>query len=155
MSETAIKVFFGTESGNSESVAKAILKKAGKKGLEAEGPVNLDGYTPEQLKAESRVIIVISTWDEGEPPAAARDFCEDLYEAQDLDLSGLEYCVIALGDPEYGEDFCKCGLLVDEHLARLGATKLMEPATLGVDFQVGYMGWSKDFYKMMESKSAA
>jgi sulfite reductase (NADPH) flavoprotein alpha-component len=150
-----MKVFFGTETGNSETVAKSIIKKAAKNGLEAEGPVSLDGYTPEQLAEESRVIIVISTWDQGEPPEAARDFCEELFETDAVDLSGVEFCVIALGDPEYDDDFCRCGLMVDEHLERLGATRLMECAKLGVDFQVSYMGWSKNFYKMLEGQAAA
>ncbi len=153
--EPTFQVLFGTESGNSQSVARSIVKKAGKKGLTFPDPINLAEYKPEQLQGESRVIIVISTWDEGAPPGPAKPFCNALFTAEDLDLSNLEYCVIALGDVEYGENFCKCGLLVDAHLARLGARKMRETAKLGMDFQVGYMGWSKDFFKSLEAENAA
>ena len=147
MSELKLTVLYGTETGNCRGVADKVVKKGEKNGVEV-SVYDLAEYTVDQLKEITNpVLVVISTWDDGAPPPKAAPFCKALAEA-DLDLSGLKYTVLALGDTEYPL-FCQCGKEVDAKLEALGAEKVLDRTDLGADFMVSYIGWSKKFWKTM------
>lgn len=147
MSAPEITILYGTETGNSRGLAQKVQAKADKNGVTAH-VYDLKEYTVAELAAvEHPVLIIISTWDEGVPPPSARPFCKALEEAE-IDLSGLKYTVLALGDTEY-EQFCACGKAVDQRLKALGAECILERTDLGADFLVFYIGWSKRFWKTL------
>ena len=96
------------------------------------------------------MILVTSTWGDGEPPGGAVEFCETLYEAKEPNLSGMLYSVVALGDTSY-EDFCGCGRRVDEALTRLGAKSFAPRKELDTDFEETFEPWLDGITKVFAS----
>lgn len=136
---TAPAFFYATETGNSETVARQAQERAVAYGLAAATVANLSQLKPAGLTAHSVVLFIVSTWGDGEPPSDATDFFYDLEKAQ-LDLSGLRYAVLGLGDRDYS-DFCGFARKLDEHLAALGAKALAPRAEADLDFEETCNEW--------------
>ncbi|UJS24863.1 assimilatory sulfite reductase (NADPH) flavoprotein subunit [Thiothrix winogradskyi] len=134
-------ILYGSQTGNGKKVAEQLLAR-----LQAQGAnavlVNLKDYRPQQLKKEQRVVLVISTHGNGEPPDDARAFYNFLQAARAPRLDTLEYAILALGDSSY-EEFCQTGLLLDQRLAELGASRLLERADCDVDFNATATQWQQ------------
>ncbi len=147
MNDLSLTILYGTETGNCKGIAQKVAAKATKNGV-SPWVYDLADYTVEQLQEiDHPVLFIISTWDEGLPPPKAKPFCDSLMTSE-LDLSGLRYTVLALGDTEY-ELYCECGIQVDNRLKEMGAECLLPRTDLGEDFLVFYIGWSKRFWKTM------
>jgi len=117
-----VLVAFASQSGTAEGIA---LRSAA--ALEAAGvPVMLaplNTLDPEQLRHHRRVLIVASTFGEGEPPDTARRFARRLAQAGGQTLAHLHYGLLALGDRHY-ERFCGFGHRLDHDLVAAGARPL-------------------------------
>ncbi len=142
-----LTVLYGTETGNCRGLAQKVAKKGEKNGVAVE-TIDLADYSVDQLaELDHPFVVIISTWDDGAPPPKCAPFCDAL-GGSDIDLSGKQFAVLAMGDTEYPL-FCECGKKVDARLGELGATRLLNRADLGADFMVSYIGWSKNFWKTM------
>ncbi|MGE9290809.1 MAG: flavodoxin domain-containing protein [Puniceicoccales bacterium] len=147
MSDLSMTVLYGTETGNCKGLANKVAAKGEKNGVQV-AVHDLATFTTAQLaELQGAVLIIISTWDDGMPPPKAKPFCDELAKV-DLDLSGIDYTVLALGDTEYPL-YCECGKQIDSRLAELGAKPFLERTDLGSDFLVSYIGWSKRFWKTL------
>ena len=135
-----MKVYYATMTGNAESLASALAKKAGKQGLEAD-LVNLDEVSTEDLAAVERAVFVVSTWGEGEPPDDAEPFWEDL-QASSVSLSAMQYAVFGLGDTGYTE-FNGFAKLLDGRLRELGAKAVLERVDADIDYDDDYDAWEE------------
>ena len=136
-----INVLFGTETGNAEDLANRFTETAEKQGFEVV-KTNVEEVNLDRLKSMQNTVVVISTWGDGEPPTTAEDFCISLSESQDLDLSEMNYTVLALGDTNYPE-FCATGKQIDSDFSRLGAKAFLERKDLDTDFDYHYDEWEK------------
>ena len=138
MPMSEIKIVFGTETGNSESLAKQTAKR-----LQAQGHqvsvVDMEDYTAADLSAEQVLLVITSTYGEGEPPANAEDFFDELMDWQGSSLAHLKFSVCALGDSDY-DLFCQCGKDIDEQLAKLGAQRFAPRIDCDTDY-VEYEDW--------------
>lgn len=134
---TEITIAFGTETGNSESLALDTSKKLQSLGYPS-SVVNLEDFTLDDLSRAQVLLIITSTYGEGEPPENARDFYEDLMDAQ-LSLQHLQFSVCALGDRDY-DLFCQCGKDFDERLAELGAKRFAPRVDCDADY-IEYDDW--------------
>src|SRR5690606_31056042 len=76
------------------------------------------------LAATPRVLFVVSTTGEGDPPDPALAFVRDVL-AKPVALPALEFAVLALGDRGY-ECFCGFGHSLDQWLRRAGAKPLFD-----------------------------
>lgn len=76
------------------------------------------------LAAIPRLLVVASTFGEGEPPDALRAFARRVL-TEPAALSGLRYAVLALGDRSYA-NFCGFGRDVERWLRHAGATPLFD-----------------------------
>lgn len=149
MEKKPITILYGTETGNAEDLANQTLERAEAAGLEVKLVGAMD-FSVADLADTQRLICVISTWGEGDPPSEAEDFCHDLYDGNDVpDLSHLEFTVCALGDTGYDE-FCGCGVKVDAALEKHGATRFHEIAKLDVDFDDDFEAWSDALFAKLE-----
>ena len=133
-----IKIVFGTETGNSESLAKQTAKRLQAQGYQV-SVVDLENYAAVNLSSEQIVLIITSTYGEGEPPSNAEEFYEELMDWQGGSLAHLKFSVCALGDSDY-DLFCQCGKDFDEQLARLGAQRIAPRVDCDVDY-VEFEDW--------------
>ena len=134
-------IVYGSQTGNSKKIAEQLHARLQSHGAEAV-VLNLKDYRPQQLKKEQRLIAVISTHGNGEPPDDARAFFSFLLSERAPRLEALEYAVLALGDSSY-EEFCQTGLVLDQRLAELGAKPLLARVECDVDFATPSAEWQQ------------
>lgn len=128
-----LDILFGTQTGNAEEVANEAAELAKSKGFLPR--VNdLDAIEMDQLAAMENLIVVISTYGEGEMPDNAEIFWSELSSISAPRLENLNYGVLALGDTGY-EHFCQAGKLIDTRLEQLGAKRLSDRVDCDVDFE--------------------
>ncbi|WP_341502181.1 sulfite reductase flavoprotein subunit alpha [Gallaecimonas sp. GXIMD4217] len=78
---------------------------------------------PAQLGQYRQVLLLASTYGEGEPPDAVRGFAQQLAEAE-LSLGDTRVAVLAFGDSQY-QAFCAFGHWLAERAQQLGAALLL------------------------------
>ena len=136
-----LTILYGSESGNSESLAMKAKKLAAKLNYDAR-IVDMGEADPSVLAKAKNVMVFISTWGEGDPPQRAVDFYNSLMSDTAPRLDGVRFGVLALGDTAY-VNFCQTGRLVDERLAALGATRAADRVDLDLDFAKGANAWTE------------
>lgn len=137
----SLTILYGSQTGNAKGVASAIKAQAETRGL----PVTLTSmadYKPKQLKKETHLLVVVSTYGEGEPPESAVDLFEQLKKGKVGKLEGLKFAVLGLGDSSY-EFFCQTGKDFDGLLTKAGADRVHELASLDVDYQEAAKAWGE------------
>jgi sulfite reductase (NADPH) flavoprotein alpha-component len=134
-----LTILYGSHTGNGKSVAKKAAEQARAHGFEAMLK-DMNDYTPQQLKNERLLLLIVSTHGEGEPPAAAETLHRFLYSARAQQLPELRYAVLALGDRSYAQ-FCQTGREFDEKLSQLGARRLLDRVECDVDFHEDADRW--------------
>src|SRR4051812_16140761 len=72
-----LTIVFGSQTGNAEALSKRIAKEAGQRGF-APTVHDMSRYPMTQLQSELRLLIVTSTYGDGEPPDNAKTFWESL-----------------------------------------------------------------------------
>lgn len=148
-----VDVLIGTQTGNAELVADDIVAGARARGLGGRATA-LDDVTPEALAAMSHVIVVTSTYGEGEMPDNAGLFWEALQSDTAPRLEGVRYSVLGLGDRGY-DDFCQAAKLIDTRLEQLGATRLHERVDCDVDFEEPAAEWTAAVLDLVAAETGA
>jgi len=118
-----ITILWGSQTGNAENLSKKTGKALAKVGFSPE-IVDMAAYDKEKLATEEDLLIITSTYGDGDPPDNAMDLHAWLMSDAAPKLEGLKYSVLALGDTDY-PDFCICGIEFDERLEALGAERMM------------------------------
>ncbi len=132
-------ILFGTETGNAARVAERLVERAGSQGVPARA-VDMADFPVRKLRDEPRLLLISSTHGEGTPPESARSFFDFLLGGKAPRMEGVEYAVLALGDSSYLE-FCRAGILLDERMEALGATRVVDRVECDVDFDEAAEGW--------------
>ena len=137
---SGITILYGGKSGNAAFVAKETGKHFQKHGMTA-AVINMSKYDIRKLTGEKRLLVVVSTHGEGDPPPAAAGFYNKLLAA-DFDLAHLQFSVCALGDSSY-EFFCQTGKDIDKRLGKLGACRFFERMDCDAEFEQTAAEWIK------------
>ena len=152
VSQKKLTVLYGTESGNSEALADQLFKSAKQKSFKSK-ILNMSDAQVADLKDAGSLLVVVSTWGDGEPPEAAESFYNELMSS-DVSLNGLEFSVCALGDTSY-DQFCQTGKDVDAQLEKLGAKRFADRVDCDVDYDESFANWSKSVWNKLGEASAA
>jgi sulfite reductase (NADPH) flavoprotein alpha-component len=133
-----LTVLYGTESGNCEVLADRTVKAAKKRGFQAVMK-NMSEFSTADLTKTSNLLVIVSTWGDGEAPETAVTFHKE-FMAADLSLAGVKFSVCGLGDTSY-EKFCQIGKEFDARLEKLGATRVAARQDCDVDYEDSYTTW--------------
>ena len=136
-----VTILWGSQTGNSEGVAKKFLK-ALKAGNYEPQVFDMASYDKSRLPAEKNLLIITSTYGDGEPPDNASDFHEYLMGDAVPSLNEVNYSVFALGDSEY-PDFCQCGIEFDQRLEAFGAKRIFKRIDCDVDYDEQFTEWKQ------------
>lgn len=147
-----LHILFGSQTGNSESLAHDAANRAKSHGLV---PVvkGMDEIDIGQLAKMEYLLIITSTYGEGAMP----DNAEMLWDAAKEDsaprLENVKYSILALGDTSY-DLFCQAGKDWDERLAALGAQRLFDRVDCDVDFEAPAEQWLSEVIPLMAEGAA-
>ncbi len=133
----ALTILFATESGNSEALAAKAKKDAAKLGFAAK-LLDAGSATPSDLKGN--LLVIASTWGEGEPPARAVPFWQALMADDAPRMTGVNYAVLALGDRAYAK-FCEIGHQFDGRLLALGAHRAAPLLECDLEYEEPAAAW--------------
>ncbi|HEX6144536.1 MAG TPA: assimilatory sulfite reductase (NADPH) flavoprotein subunit [Geminicoccaceae bacterium] len=143
-----LTILFLTESGNAEGIAADARKAAARSGFKGR-LVDAAEVTPADLAAVESLLVIASTWGEGDPPERAVPFYRALMAGDAPRLEGLHYAVLALGDTSY-VNFCETGKRIDARLEELGAKRTAERIDCDLDFEEPATTWVASALKRLD-----
>src|SRR5690606_29439660 len=101
---------------------------------------SLDDMTVPELAACEHVLVITSTYGEGDMPDNAELFWEALSDEATPRMESLHYSVLGLGDTGY-DNFCEAGKLFDLRLEQLGAIRIAPRVDCDVDYEDDAAAW--------------
>lgn len=150
---SAVTILWGSQTGNSEALAKKLAKT-----LKAKGHLptvkDMAGVSPAQLSDIEHLLIITSTYGDGEAPDNAAYLHGALHADDAPSMTSVRYSVLALGDSNYAA-FCKCGHDFDQRLAALGAIRIAPLVECDVDFKESFASWSSSVASAIASPLVA
>ncbi len=134
-----IHILYGSQTGTAESVARDAVKVAKAHGL---NPVikSMDEVDADALAKMETLLIVTSTYGEGEMPDNAQVLWSAVQSDSMAKLENLQFAVLSLGDTSY-DLFCQAGIDWDNRLAQLGATRLQTRVDCDVEYEEPAEEW--------------
>ncbi len=151
---TPLAILYGSQSGNAEALTKDLRKYAKTQGFD--GTIKeLDAIDLTELSNLNHVVIICSTFGEGDPPDNAVNFYKSLMEGELSELpASLNFSVCGLGDSSYAH-YNQCAKDIDTKLVELGATRIEALKVCDVAFEDDYAEWKSAVFETEAFKSAA
>jgi sulfite reductase (NADPH) flavoprotein alpha-component len=116
-------VVHASQTGMAEALAERTAQSLCAAGMPAR-VASIDQIDIARQHRAQRMLFVVSTYGEGDPPDAAADFADTAMTLAP-DLTGLRYAVLALGDRSY-DQFCGFGRRLDNWLRACAAETLFD-----------------------------
>jgi sulfite reductase (NADPH) flavoprotein alpha-component len=132
-------ILYGSQTGTAEKLARQIAREGRPRGVEAR-VVEASAHATIHWKNEQHLLVVTSTYGDGDLPDNAQDFWKWLKTEAAAGLSHLKYSVLALGDTHY-EQFCAAGKKIDARLEQLGAKRIHPLADCDVEYEAKAKTW--------------
>ena len=149
MSERKILILFGTETGNAEDLAFDAGNLCANFDMESEVK-GMDEVSLDDVTSCRRLMIICSTWGEGDQPDNAQDLFDEVSESEDGCMAGVTFGVLALGDTAF-EMFCQSGIEWDQILEQKGGTRINDRVDCDTDYEDGAEEWIEATLSMIKS----
>ena len=133
-----VHVLFGTESGNAQGLAKRVGEALAAAGLTPK-VIDMMDFDGKNLPALKRLLVVTSTYGNGDPPSNAEELHGYLMR-KCPPLPELAFSVCGLGDTTY-DRFAQCGKDFDTKLGELGAKRILARQDCDVDYDDPFDAW--------------
>ena len=151
MSDNSLLLIFGTETGNAEELAEDAANMA--KGFDLEATVmDMEDIEPDDISTSKRLIVVCSTWGEGDQPVNAQDLYDAVEETEEGSMEGVNFAVLALGDTAF-ELFCESGKEWDKILEEKGGNRVNDRIDCDTDYDDYAEEWLEDTLGLMKEIS--
>ncbi|MGV0748518.1 diflavin oxidoreductase [Mycolicibacter heraklionensis] len=144
-------VGYGSDMGNAEDAAMSFAEAFEETTGRPAEAVELNQVDITELQSATHLVVVTSTWGDGEFPDNANLFWEALSADAADRLEHLSFAVLALGDTGY-DLFCNAGRLLDERLEQLGATRLAERVDIDGSYAKPASAWTTDVVKLLAAE---
>ena len=118
-------IAYASQTGNAQRLAWQTAMTLNAAGIHAEVKP-LSELRPDNLDDYDRVLFVVSTFGESQPPDNGRAFARRMRAMQPGSLRNLRYGILSLGDSEYGDDYSGFGRELDHWLHVAGAEPLFD-----------------------------
>ena len=148
-----VTVLYGTETGNAAALARSLEASLKAEGVSATA-TDMAKYKGRQLKDEQDVLVIVSTYGEGDPPQPAVGFFEFIEGSRAPKLEGVRFSVLALGDSTY-EFYNEAGKRLDKRFEELGAERIAERVECDVDYDDPAAAWSAQMVAKLKAEAAA
>lgn len=148
-----LSILVGSQTGNSENLAKKMAKALANSAFSPQ-VIDLAQFDPASLAGLKHVLVITSTYGDGEPPDNAASFYQWILSEQAPALPELSYSVLSLGDSGYPA-FCKCGIDIDERLLALGAKQIAPRVDCDVDYDESFKSWKNSVLAALGSSASS
>lgn len=145
---SSLHILWGSQSGNAQNLAHVIGTS-----LEDEFQIvvcDMGELSPDTIHSISRLLLVTSTYGDGEAPDNASEWYSYLKFGEGLDLSHLSYAVIGLGDTYYPH-FCQASKDFDQYLSQHGAHQLLKRLDCDLYYEEQYQEWVEDLKSVLKA----
>jgi len=124
-------ILYGTQTGTAEDLAEQLSESFNGCGI-TNRLENMFDVNMELVTTFKRLIIIVSTWGDGDPP-------------DDGEALHLEF---GLGDSGY-DQFCQCGIDFDTFLQNGGGNRLLTRVDGDMDFDEEFEEWSHSLANLL------
>ncbi|RKR45609.1 bifunctional nitrate reductase/sulfite reductase flavoprotein subunit alpha [Paraburkholderia sp. BL17N1] len=148
-----VTLLWASQTGNTESLTEAYATRLMESGFEIRTSCMAD-YQASTLAKAQYVLLMTSTFGDGDPPDNAQSLWTQLSGEGAPRLDGVRFAVLALGDRNY-DQFCGHGRRLDERLAAQGALRLMERVDCDSEYQESADAWLERIIVRIKEEDAA
>lgn len=142
-----LTVLYGSETGNSAALATSLAGQFEARGR-AVRLIDMADYKTRELKDEQNLLVITSTYGEGDPPQPAAGFFEFVEGRKASKFTDLRFAVLALGDSTY-EHFCEAGKRLDRRFEELGGVRMRPRVDCDIGDDEAAAAWSADIVALL------
>jgi sulfite reductase (NADPH) flavoprotein alpha-component len=142
-----INIVYGTQTGNSESLANDTADAAKTHGL-LPAVKSMDEIEADALADMEYLLIITSTYGEGEMPDNAQLLWDAISADSAPKMDKIQFALLAIGDSSY-DLFCQAGIEWDSRLAELGGKRIYDRVDCDVGHDEVAENWISSVIPMM------
>lgn len=149
--KSKLSLLWASQTGNAETLAENFAAHLSAAGW-AVSVQAMDDYSAEQLASETNLVLISSTFGDGEAPDNGQNFWKLLNDENLPRLEQLHFALLALGDSSYAQ-FCGHGKNLDARLQLLGAKPLLERLDCDTNFDLPAKQWLTTLTERLSAKT--